>query len=163
MKARRLGGLALAAAGSVVWVVLSAGCADRPPPPSGPGPTAERALGFDHCGYSAPTLEVLRGAQAWGDWLQQRGLSAADSAASTAPMRWIVAAGYRSSAGYTLQVAPSAQPELLRIKVARAGGQGAVYAQVMTSPCLVMAAPDAHFRGVIVEDRNGVEQILLAD
>ena len=130
--------------------------------PSAVEPNRETAVMVAHyqqCGYAKTTLEPIDSQQQWAAWLRYRGETRDAPAWRQADQqRWIVAAGFKPTAGYQLNFSPAAEADSVQITVSRAGGIDAVYAQVISSPCVVIDLLQGRFSLLVVTQPDGSQR-----
>ncbi len=153
----------------VVWVMLmtvglSVGCA-QPEPGTNAALSIQKLYSDSQCiGLERPTVIWIADAETWRSWygrITSARLPAPPVPAVDFPREGVLllAMGSRSTAGYGLSLAEGTttiRDGVLTVPVDwREPVPGALLAQVMTSPCLLVKAPAAPFKQIRVVDQQG--------
>ncbi len=140
-----------------------------------PSESSQRAESFDYpqrqisqCGYLHAAVERLATAQQWQQWAASHGVKSALFDSQVWPVgerRWVIAAGSKPHAGYRVVFDGSENGQLLAtVELVGAGEPGRMYAQVITSPCVIVQLPAGGFRrAVLRDDELRGESVLLLD
>lgn len=137
-----------------------------------PSELSQRPENYDYpqrqisqCGYPRATVERLATAQQWQQWAARHkvklGLFAQESWPDS-DQRFVIAAGPQPTAGYRVVFDDVADQQLsATIERVGDGDPQRVYAQVITSPCVVVQLPTADYRTVLLRHRSGGDDLIL--
>lgn len=134
------------------------GCGPATAPAESPASSfttiAREIFSANQCGYQIPSAELIKTSSEWASWLARLANSAvAQQWQPEESLLLVVAAGQQPTAGYNLvlrqQTGTHLHFELVRY--------GQMHAQIITSPCLVVAINQADFNQLekIVVDYQG--------
>jgi PrcB C-terminal len=154
---------------SVLGLCAALGACGSSPEPAGEGQTpvaVEVVYRGSRCPASEPGARAIDDEAGWAEWqaAQQRTfLPAADDVDANVDFGderiIVVSMGTKPTAGYSIDVAAGAarlRGDTLEIDADwLEPAEGAVVAQVLTSPCIALAVPAADFDRVRVVDRDG--------
>lgn len=146
-------------------LALGAGCAQPEPDQNATLPVRSLHSSGQCVGLERPTVVWIADAAAWRSWHGR--ITSARLPAPPAPAVdfsregvLVLAMGSRSTAGYALSLAEESavvRDGVLTVRVDwREPPPGALLAQVMTSPCLLVKVPMASFSRIRVVDQQGL-------
>jgi hypothetical protein len=120
--------------------------------PSAKSVTAADAWQSDHCGVYDPEVKVFRQKEKWSQWLEAGPEHRIPERPWSADARVVVAAGSQPTPGYgieLLQLATEGDELVISVKQS-SPSQGAMLAQVITTPCLVIDVSGDEWRSARV-------------
>lgn len=151
---------------SLLMLAVLFGCAAAPSKLS-PAPeiTDYPQRQISQCGYPNPAVERLATAEQWQQWAVQHkvrlGLFAEESWPNS-EQRFVIAAGSQPSAGYRVVFDGVADRQLAAtVELIGDGDPQYVYAQVITSPCVVVQLPAGDYRAVLLHSGRGGDGLIL--
>lgn len=116
-----------------------------------------------HCNVSTaePHIELFPHGDALKSWAQQRGVDFYYEKLPGEGWLAVVGTGQRSTAGHAIAVSRQAQLQGAQLTLRAtfiSPRAGQMAAQVITSPCVLVALPDADLRAVELQDQSGQVQ-----